>query len=460
MAFTHKFTRRSFMMGCSAAIAAMAGSRITHTAFSIGEANPEAIIVVFLRGGWDALNVVPPIADGHPDRGFYEAARPTLKLPTGGANAAYNLDGFFGLHPNMAPLLNLFQAQRLAIVHATGLTYDTRSHFDAMQFMETATLGSKNGTGWLTRFLQTLTLPDGAVLPALSTGSSRATSLTGYTQAVAMTSPTSFNLGGNSQYRGQQINALRGMYGPAADWLDQAGLETIQAIDTIQSRNIGNYTPANGAVYPTGSFGNNLKLIAQMIKANVGLTAATIDLGGWDTHENQGAAAQGSYMGTLLNTLSRGLEAFHVDLEPCAGQTDFNAKTTVVVMSEFGRRLKENANFGTDHGHGSVMLVMGKTVKGGKVYGQWPGLANDQLYQRADLAITTDYRRVLSEILRTRMARTDAQLTDIFPGYTLQPGLDMMYPVGAEPGASCLAPSPVPPAAGARRVYLPLVRKP
>lgn len=277
-----------------------------------------------------------------------------------------------------------------------------------------------------------------------------------------MSNPGSFSLGGSSQYRGQQTNALRSMYGSAADWLDQAGLETIGAIDLIQSKNIGTYTPANGAQYPQGGFGNNLMLIAQMIKAGVGLNAATIDLGGWDTHENQGAAAQGSYMGTLLNTLSRGLEAFHVDLEPCAGQTDFNAKTTVVVMSEFGRRLKENANFGTDHGHGSVMLVMGKTVKGGKVYGQWPGLANDQLYQRTDLAITTDYRRVLSEILRVRMARSDAQLTGIFPGYTQQAGLDMMYTVGAEPSASCLSPSPTPtppPAPGSRRLYLPLLRK-
>lgn len=448
MAFTQKFTRRSFMMGCSAAIAALAGSRITNMAFSISEEVTEAIVVVFLRGGWDALNVVPPIAVGS-DRGFYEAARPTLKLPTSGLNSTYNLDGFFGLHPSMAPLVSLFQAQRLAIVHAAGLTYDTRSHFDAMQYMETATLGAKNGTGWLTRLLETLTLPAGAVMPALASGSSRPASLIGY-PAIAMSSPGTFSLGGNTQYRGQQTNALRSMYGSAADWLDRAGMETIQAIDLIQSKNIGNYTPANGAQYPQGGFGNNLKLIAQMIKAGVGLTAATIDLGGWDTHENQGATPN-SYMGTLLNTLARGLEAFHTDLEACAGQPDFNARTTVVVMSEFGRRLRENANAGTDHGHGSVMLVMGKTVKGGKVYGQWPGLANDQLYQRADLAITTDYRRVLSEILKARMARTEAHLASIFPGYVPQPDLGLIHAAGSAPAASCLAP---------RFVYLPLIRRP
>lgn len=466
MAFTYKFTRRNFLVGCSAAIAALAGSRITNMAFSIGEDYPETIVVLFLRGGWDALNVVPPVVAGT-DRGFYEASRPTLKLATSGTNATYNLDGFFGLHPSMGPLVNLFQAQRLAVVHAAGLTYDTRSHFDAMQYMETATLGSKNGTGWLTRYLETLTFPAGAVLPALSSGSSRAASLVGYPEAVAMSSPGSFNVGGNAQYRGQQTNALRNMYGSNADWLDQAGKETVDAIDLIQSKNIGAYTPTNGATYPQGGFGDNLKLIAQMIKTGVGLNAATIDLGGWDTHENQGAAAQGSYMGTLLNTLSRGIEAFHVDLEPCAGQTDFNAKTTLVVMSEFGRRLKENANFGTDHGHGNVMFVVGKTVKGGKVYGQWPGLANDQLYQRADLAITTDYRRVLSEILRVRTARSDAQLISIFPGYTQQPGLDIMYPAGTTPAGNCLAPAPTPtpqpgpaPAPGSKRIYIPMIQKP
>jgi uncharacterized protein (DUF1501 family) len=271
----------------------------------------------------------------------------------------------------------------------------------------------------------------------------------GYPDAVAMSSPSTFHVSTNTQYRGQQVNALRAMYGSNADWLDVAGKETVEAIDLIASKNLGAYTPANGATYPADSFSNNLKLIAQMIKAGVGLTAATIDLGGWDTHENQGSTNPANPMPSLLSTLSRGLEAFHTDLEACAGQSDFNAKTTVVVMSEFGRRLKENANAGTDHGHGSVMLVLGKTVKGGKVYGQWPGLANEQLYQRADLAVTTDYRRVLSEILRVRTGRTDAQLASIFPNYMPQADLGLMR----------ASSEPLPESICFKRLYVPVLKK-
>ena len=443
-----KLTRRQFMTGCSAAIAALAGSQVSSLAFTPDAPNPEAIIVVFLRGGWDALNVVPPIAAG-PDRGYYEAARPALKLATTGANSALNLDGFFGLHPSLAPLMNLYQAQRLAIVHTVGLVYDTRSHFDAMQYIETATPGSKTGNGWLTRYLESLALPSDVPFPALASGSSRPTSLIGYPRAVTMSSPSSFNLGGSSTYRRQQTNAVRAMYGSAADWLDQAGKETIAAVDLVQAKGIGSYTPANGAFYPANSFGSNLKFIAQMIKAGVGLTTATIDLGGWDTHENQGVVPT-SYMGALLNTLARGLAAFHTDLEACGGSTDYNATTTAVIMSEFGRRLKENANAGSDHGHGGVILLLGKPVKGGKVYGQWPGLSNAQLYQGADLAVTTDYRRVLSEWLRVRGGRSDPQLSTIFPSYAQQADIGLLHAPASTPAASCVIP---------RKIYLPLIRR-
>ena len=464
MPFNTKLSRRTFLAGCSAAVVAQAGSRLSNVAFSVGEANPEVIISVFLRGGWDALNVVSPIAN---DRTYYVAARQALKLPiTGDANPnnlplAQPLDGNFALHPSMAPLFSLYQAQRLAVVHACGLTYDTRSHFDAQAFIEQGTPGVKSNAGWMSRYLDSLALPSTTPLPALSAGSSKPMTLQGFEKAIAMSTPSTFSLGGNTQYRGQQTNALRTMYGSNVDWLDAAGKEAVDAIDLVASKVTGTYTPANGAVYPQGGFGDNLKLIAQMIKLGVGLTAATVDLGGWDTHENQGTAGGNSYMGNLLNTLARGLEAFHIDLEACGG-TDYNKTITTTVISEFGRRLKENANAGTDHGHGSVMLVLGKTVKGGKVYGQWPGLANDQLYQRADLAVTTDYRRVLSEIMRTRLSRSDAQLGTIFPSYTQQAGLDMMYAVDATPAASCLTPSTTPtptPTPGSKKLYMPVIRK-
>jgi uncharacterized protein (DUF1501 family) len=448
MATKPTLTRRQLFAGCSAAIAALAGSRIGRLAFAAGEAAPETLVAVFLRGGWDALNVVPPIADG-PDRESYLAARPVLKLAAGGAGGALDLDGFFGLHPAMAPLLGLYRAQRLAVVHAAGLAYDTRSHFDAMHYIETAALGSRAGDGWLTRYLQSLGLPSDVPLPALASGASRPASLIGYPDTVSMSSPSSFNLGGSSQYRAQQTSALSAMYGSSADWLDRAGMEAIDAIRLIQSQGIGSYTPSNGAIYPSGAFGSNLKLIAQMIKAGVGLAVATVDLGGWDTHENQGAAVN-STMGVLLNTLARGLEAFHTDLEACGGSTDYNAGTVVAVMSEFGRRLKENANAGTDHGHGGVILLMGKPVNGGSVYGQWPGLSNEQLYQRADLAVTTDYRRVLSEWLRARAGRSAAQLDAIFPGYAQQADLGLIRPAASTPPASCVTP---------RKVYVPVARK-
>lgn len=445
----YKISRRNFLMGCSAAVAALAGSRITNLAFAASGGTPEALIVLFLRGGWDGLNVVPPIAVSA-DRGIYETSRPTLQIPTSGAGAALNLNNFFGLHPSMAPLLSLYQAQKLAVIHAAGLVYDTRSHFDAMQFMELGTPGVKTtNTGWLTRYLETLSLNNTGTLPAISASSNRATSLMGYGDAISMTSASAFNVGGSSTYRAQQTTSLRNMYGSAGDWLDAAGLETIQTIDLIQSKGIGTYTPANGAIYPTGSFGDNLRVIAQMLKADVGLTTATVDLGGWDTHENQGQAQSAtSYMSTLLNTLASGLKALYTDLDGC-GASDYTSRTTIVVMSEFGRRLKENASRGTDHGHGNVMLVMGKNVKGGQVYGNWTGLGNGQLYQNSDLAVTTDYRRVLSEILARRLGRSTPHLNSIFPSYSQETPLNFMVD-------GYVAPTPP---AGPYSLYLPLVSR-
>lgn len=455
-----KIGRRQFLMGCSAAIAAMAGSRITNLAFAAAGGAAEAIIVVFLRGGWDGLNVAPVIAAGN-DRAIYETKRPTLRVPISGAGAALNLNGFFGLHPSLAPLHNLYQAQKMAVIHAAGLDFNTRSHFDAMQYMELGTPGNKTtGSGWLSRYLQTLQLSSSVPLPALSAGSGRANSLLAYGDAVAMSRSTSlasgisFNIGGSSTYRNQQTEALRQMYGSNLDWLDQAGMETISTIDLITAKGIGGYTPANGAQYPVQgagpnltSFAANLVLIAQMIKADVGLSAATIDLGGWDTHENQGDVASNSYMSTLLNELARALLALYTDLNGC-GANDYMSRTTIVVMSEFGRRLQENNNRGTDHGHGNVMLVLGGPVKGGQVYGAWPGLATGQLYQNADLYITTDYRRVLSEILSRRLGRTPAHLATIFPNYTQQAPLNFMIDNGGG--------TAIPPGLN-NKVYLPLL---
>ncbi len=417
--------RRQFLVGCSSAIAALAGSRLTSLAFAdaqtAGADSSDILVVVFLRGGWDALNVVMPISGA--DRGLYELARPYLKVPTSGANAAINLNGQFGMHPALNPLSGLYQAKKLAFIHAAGLTSDTRSHFDAQQFIELGTPGVKTtSSGWLTRCLQHISLSPAVLFPALSAGNSQAMALLGTDNAVSMNNPAGFTLNGNWQYQEAQRAALRDLYS-GTSWLDAAGTDTLNTVDLIASTNPGNYTPAGGAVYPRGSFGDNLQSVAQLIKMQLGLRVATIDLGGWDTHQNEGDGGGGYFANNQLSPLAQGLAAFYTDLDGGCG-ANYIGRTTVVVMSEFGRRLKENANRGTDHGHGSLLLALGGSVKGGAVYGQWPGLRNDQLYDGADLAVTTDYRQVLGEILTRRMGVAD--VTSVFPGYSGYTPLDFM----------------------------------
>jgi uncharacterized protein (DUF1501 family) len=441
-----KFTRRQFLQGCSAAIAAMAGARLTHVAFADpnapGDFNEEIMVVVFLRGGWDALNVFPPIAGA--DRGHYEAAREEIQVPVA---SALPLNAQFGMHPSLASLLPLYQAGHMAVVHAVGLDEDTRSHFDAMQYMELGTPGIKTtGTGWITRHLQSATnLPGNILLPALSAGNSQTMSLLGSTEAAAMSSPGSFTLNGHWQWGNAQRSSLRGLYA-GNNWLHEAATRTLDTLDLVESAASGNYNPSNGAVYPNTSFGNNLKTIAQLIKADLGMRVATIDLGGWDTHDNQGEGTGGYFANTQLLPMGQALAAFYADLSNAACNQDYTRRLTLVVMSEFGRRLKENANRGTDHGHGNAMIVMGGNVNGGQVYGSWPGLANAQLYDHADLAVTTDYRRVLSEIVTKRLQNPNLDV--VFPdyaGYT---------PLGVLKGAGTGGPNP--PLDGPYRIFLPI----
>lgn len=410
-----KINRRGFMIGCSTAIAAMAGSRLNFVAFGNQEQEPnqEVLVTIFLRGGMDGLNAVPIIAG--PDRGIYESSRSTIAVPTSGDYAAINLDDQFGLHASAAPLYELFQDKKLAILHATGMQSGTRSHFDAMQYMELGTPGNKSGsTGWLTRHLQTAgNLPDDIVIPALSVGNLRPTSLDGSNETIGMTSPNSYNFGAHWRHNDWMRHAVREMYS-GSSWLHQAGIEAANSIDIIEFGNPGEYTPANGAEYPDGAFGSQMQTLAQVIKMQLGMRVATVDLGGWDTHERQGGNGEG-YFGSLLGTLASGLKAFYADLSsgPNGGE---GHRVTVVIQSEFGRSLKENGSRGTDHGHGNIMFVLGQNVNGGKIYGDWPGLGPDQLFDNRDLAITTDYRQVLSEILIRRMGNPN--LGTIFPGYT------------------------------------------
>ncbi|MEM9290988.1 MAG: DUF1501 domain-containing protein [Acidobacteriota bacterium] len=412
---TDNITRRGFLVGCSAGIAGLAGSRFNTLAFAgDGVHNQETLVVVFLRGGIDGLNFMPPIAGS--DRGHYETARPGLQVPNSGAGAALGLDAQFGMHPSAAPLHELYQDGKLALVHATGMpTESTRSHFDAMDYIELGTPGIKGtSSGWLTRHLQSATnLPDEIIMPSLAVGSLQQVSQLGNYETINLTDPGNFRFdSGAWRWRDAQRTALRRLYQGGSTNIHLAGTQALDAVDIIELNGGGNYTPSNGAVYPAGSFGENLQVVAQMIKLNLGLRVATVDLGGWDTHEGQGDGS-GGYFAGLVGELSQGLAALYTDLDSGGADNPVN-KMTVVGHSEFGRRFGENGDGGSDHGYGNVMMVLGGETNGG-LYGSWPGLAPGQLFEGMDLAVTTDFRQVLSELLIRRMGNN--QIGTIFPGY-------------------------------------------
>ena len=417
-------TRRGFITGCSAAVAAYAGTNFNTLAFGGENENDEILVTLFLRGGMDGLNLVPPIAGV--DRGFYETARPNLAIPVSGSNAALPLSGIHGIHAATnipadgenppATFYDLYQDGKLSIITAAGMHEDNRSHFDSMSFMELGTPGTLTTTdGWLTRHLLTASnLPPEIIMPALSVGNLQAAALRGSTEAVNMSNPDSFSLNvGPWQWRDAWRVAMRQMYGDGTTWLHNAGAEALDAIDIIEINSNGDYTPSNGAIYPGGSLGSHLQTIARMIRLDIGLRVATVDYGGWDTHNGQGDDG-GGYFFTRVQELSRALAAFFTDLNDSGSNAPVN-RLTVVVMSEFGRRLRENADRGSDHGHANMMMVLSGNATGG-VHGTWPGLSNEQLFDGADLEVTTDYRQVLSEILIRRMGNPN--IGQIFPGYT------------------------------------------
>ena len=299
-------TRRGFVTGCSAAIAGMAGARFPSMAFADpdGTINNEIVVVVFLRGGMDGLNLVVPLSGA--DRGHYANARPNIKVPLTGSDSALSLDGQFGFHRAAQPLHELYQDGNVAVVNATGLDEASRSHFDSMEFIERGTPGIKTtSSGWLARhFLSAHNLPPEIVMPSVSVGSLQATSLLGDRNTINMSDPDSFNLQiGPWEWRDAQRVALRHMYSSNDTWLHTSGLQALDAMDIVELNTSGNYTPGNGAVYPSGSFGDGLQVIAQMTKLDLGLRVSTLDLGGWDTHVNQGDDGAG-YFGGLIGTLS------------------------------------------------------------------------------------------------------------------------------------------------------------
>ena len=414
--------RREFLVGCSAAIAAMAGSRFNTLAFAREGGDEDLLIYLFLRGGMDGLSLVPPIAG--PDREYYALSRPTLRVPLTGSGAALPLDDQFGLHPAAQPLMDIFRNGELAVIHGVGLHVGSRSHFDSMQYIENGTPGDKTtASGWLARHLATMDLPDEIKIPCVSLGAHQQTSLAGDYEALNFAELDQFrfyDVGPFNWLHAQRV-ALRNLYSRSG-WMTEAGLQTLDALDVVQLNTSLDYRPENGAMYPTDRFGEQLRSLAQLIKLGLGLRVAAIDLGGWDTHVDQGVAP-GGYFSSKIENLARGLLALYTDLD--TSTTNFNRRVTVIVQSEFGRRLRENGGRGTDHGHGNLMLLMGANVRGG-VKGMWPGLHHDQLFDGADLEVLVDYRQILSEILVRRTGNT--RIREVFPGFKCYEPLDIVRP--------------------------------
>jgi len=374
-----------------------------------GQPQPDhaALLIVFLRGGFDGLSLVMPIAGA--DLAIYNAERPNLAIPASGKGGAWGLNDQFGMHPAAKPLHELYQKKSLAVIHAAGMTEPNRSHFDAQAMIELGTPGRKAGdSGWLARYLRAeprTSMAGGEI--AIAVGGMLPTMLLGMSNALVMNNANGLNIGG------KQPNvvraALRDMYTGTDGWLGSYGVAALDAMDLLEGLASKDYVPSNNAEYLKNEAGNKLKTVAQLLKMPLGLTAAAVDLGGWDTHKYQGAAADGKFA-DLIGQLAAGLSAL---LQDVGGQS--GRKLTILVMSEFGRRLKENANKGTDHGHGNVMLLMGDRVNGGNVYTEWPGLKTEQLYDRADLAVTTDFRQVVVETLQVLGKGVHPEL--IFPGF-------------------------------------------
>jgi uncharacterized protein (DUF1501 family) len=372
------------------------------------ESRANVLVCIFLRGGMDGLNVVIPHADPN-----YYRLRPTLAIPepTSGNDAtAIDLDGFFGMHPSMRPLKGVWDDKGLAFIHAVGSPDSTQSHYEAMDYMEYGIPGEKTvKTGWLARHLQITANQNSSPYRAVGFGALLTSSLRGPVPAITLQSIGDFQFGG--KYRGddvkQFLRAMSVMYATDSN-LGPRGDLTKGAVLLVEKVVTAKYQPSEDAIYPESEFGESMKQAAQLIKADVGIEVIAVDLGGWDTHVDQGTID--GVLPKLLSDLSAGLAAFYHDLG------DTMKRVTVVAMSEFGRRVAENGGKGTDHGHGNVMFVMGKSVAGGKVYGQWPGISSESLAAPGDLAITTDFRSVLGELAVKHLL--NPALAQIFPNFT------------------------------------------
>jgi uncharacterized protein (DUF1501 family) len=379
-------------------------TRAVYAAETAAGTGNKRLVVLFQRGAADGLNIVVPHGEG-----AYYSMRPSIAIPRPRSNGegAIDLDGFFGLHPSMTSFKPLWDSGHLAIVHAAGSPDNTRSHFDAQDYMESGTPGIKSTEdGWLNRAIAGVTEETPSPFRAVAMGGALPRTLTGSAPAIAMGNIREFTVGGRGPAAQSLSGSFEAMYEHSVDTvLHGTGNETFEAVKMLKSADPEKYTPAAGANYPRGRFGDSLRQVAQLMKANLGVEVAFADIGGWDHHVNEGSV-QGQ-IANLTRDFSESIAAFWTDLGDLAGDT------VVVTMSEFGRTARENGNRGTDHGHANVMFVLGGPVKGGKVYGHWPGLQTEHLYEGRDLAVTTDFRQVLSEAVYSHLGSHD--LEKVFP---------------------------------------------
>jgi uncharacterized protein (DUF1501 family) len=408
-------TRRTFLKGGAMAVVGTAAipQFLTRAAFGATDATSanKRLVVVFQRGAADGLNIVVP----HAEHSYY-SLRPSINIPR---QQVLDLNGFFGLHPSLAPFKPLWDERHLAIVHAAGSPDETRSHFDAQDYMESGTPGVKStDDGWLNRTLQTERSSDPSPFRAVALGTSLPRILAGKAPAVAVSNVNGFAIAGGNPAAAPIGNSFEAMYAQSVDSvLHGTGRETFDAVKMLKSADPQKYTPAAGADYPKGRFGDAMRQTAQLIKSNVGVQVAFTDISGWDHHVNEGAVD--GQLSNVLRDFAQSIAAFWIDLGTLAEDT------VVITMSEFGRTARENGNRGTDHGHANVMFVLGGPVRGGRVYGRWPGLDPSQLHEGRDLALTTDFRTVVGESVARHLGNRD--LNAVFPSFNNSPQSFLRY---------------------------------
>lgn len=373
-----------------------------------GYGKKKTLITIFQRGAVDGLNMVVPFGESE-----YYNIRPGIAVPKPNqTNGAIDLDGFFGLHPSLKPFETFWKNKQLAVIHSVGSPDNTRSHFDAQDYMEAGTPGIKSTRdGWLNRTLQATQSEKDSPFRAVAMGGQTPRSLVGRAPRIVMTNLADFSIRAG-EYTKSVSGGFEDLYqNNAKDSLNEKGEETFEAVNFLKTANPAKYKTENGAVYPNSSFGRSLQQIAQLIKAGVGLEVAFTDTGNelrWDTHANQGGAR--GQLANYLRDFGAGITAFTTDLGTRMDDV------VILTMSEFGRTVRQNGSGGTDHGHGNAMFVLGNSVKGGKVYADWKGLKSSQLNDGRDLAVTTDFRDILGEIAYKHLGNKD--LKKLFPNYS------------------------------------------